>query len=43
VKTDFIRLEERGIRGNGHMVMLEKNNLDIAKLIDDWIVANVKR
>jgi len=23
------------------MVMLEKNNLDIAKLIDDWIVANV--
>jgi len=43
VKTDFIRLEERGIRGNGHMVMLEKNNLEIAKLIDDWIVANVKR
>jgi pimeloyl-ACP methyl ester carboxylesterase len=43
VKTDFIRLEERGIRGNGHMVMLEKNSLEIAKLIDDWIVANVKR
>jgi pimeloyl-ACP methyl ester carboxylesterase len=42
VKTDFIRLEDKGIRGNGHMVMLEKNNLEIAKLLDDWIVANVK-
>ena len=29
----FIRLEERGIRGNGHMMMLEKNNLEIAELI----------
>jgi hypothetical protein len=36
-------LEERGIRGNGHMVMLEKNNLEIAQFIDDWVVANVKR
>src|SRR6185503_10209477 len=25
VKTDFIRLEDVGIRGNGHMVMIEKN------------------
>jgi hypothetical protein len=42
VKTDFIRLEDKGIHGNGHMVMIEKNNLEIAKLLDDWIVANVK-
>lgn len=42
VKTDFIRLEERGIHGNGHMMMIEKNNLQIAKLIDDWVVENVK-
>jgi len=42
VKTDFIRLEDKGIRGNGHMVMIEKNNLDIAKLLDEWIVANVR-
>jgi len=24
------------------MVMIEKNNLDIARLIDDWVVKNVK-
>ncbi len=33
VANTFIRLEERGIRGNGHMMMLEKNNLQIADLI----------
>lgn len=33
VKHEFIRLEEHGIRGNGHMMMLEKNNLEIAGLI----------
>jgi pimeloyl-ACP methyl ester carboxylesterase len=42
VKTDFIRLEDRGIRGNGHMVMIEKNSLEIAKLLDDWMQQNVK-
>ena len=29
-------------RGNGHMVMIEKNSLDIAKLLDEWIQTNVK-
>src|SRR5499427_2310245 len=42
VKTEYIRLQDKGIHGNGHMVMIEKNNLDIAKVIDDWVVANVK-
>jgi pimeloyl-ACP methyl ester carboxylesterase len=37
VVNDFIRLESRGIHGNGHLVMLEKNNLEIAALIDDWL------
>ncbi len=41
VRHSFIQLAERGIRGNGHMMMLEKNNLDIAKLIVEWINANV--
>jgi hypothetical protein len=36
------RAADRGIRGNGHMVMIEKNNLDIARLIDEWVVKNVK-
>ena len=37
VAHEFIRLEEHGIRGNGHMMMLEKNNLEIADLILDRI------
>jgi pimeloyl-ACP methyl ester carboxylesterase len=42
VKVDFVRLEDRGITGNGHMVMLEKNNLDIAGLIDAWVQQNLQ-
>jgi pimeloyl-ACP methyl ester carboxylesterase len=37
VKNSFIRLADRGIRGNGHMMMLEKNNLQIARVISDWL------
>lgn len=37
VKHDFIRLPDKGIKGNGHMMMLEKNNLEIAALIADWL------
>jgi pimeloyl-ACP methyl ester carboxylesterase len=37
VKNDFIRLPDKGIHGNGHMMMLEKNNLEIAGLIADWV------
>jgi pimeloyl-ACP methyl ester carboxylesterase len=39
---EWMRLGDQGIHGNGHMVMIEKNNLDIAKVIDDWVVKNVK-
>jgi pimeloyl-ACP methyl ester carboxylesterase len=42
VKTEYIRLQDKGIHGNGHMVMIEKNNLDIAHVIDEWVVTNVK-
>jgi len=42
VPTSFVALHERGIRGNSHMVMLEKNNLEIAGVIDTWIVQSVK-
>jgi pimeloyl-ACP methyl ester carboxylesterase len=40
--VDFSRLEEKGIRGNGHMVMLEKNNLEAASFLADWIASKVK-
>jgi len=42
VSTDFIRLEQRGIHGNAHMMMLEKNNLQIARLITSWLGKHVK-
>jgi pimeloyl-ACP methyl ester carboxylesterase len=41
VKNDFIRLVDHGIRGNGHMMMLEKNNLEISAFIRNWEAANV--
>ena len=39
VAHDFVRLEDVGIHGNGHMLMLEKNNLEIAAWIDGWLRA----
>ena len=42
VPVTFMRLEEKGIKGNGHMVMYEKNNLDIAKVLIDWAQKNIK-
>ena len=33
----FLRLEDAGIRGNGHMMMLEKNSDAIAALMADWL------
>lgn len=42
VANTFIRLEDVGIRGNGHMMMLEKNNGEVAKLISDWLDAHVR-
>ncbi len=41
VKNDFIRLVDHGIRGNGHMMMLEKNNLEISAFIRGWEQAHV--
>ena len=37
VEHDFVRLENIGIHGNGHMMMLEKNNLEIAQWIAGWL------
>jgi len=42
VPNTFIRLERDGIHGNGHMVMLEKNNLEIAALLQKWLEGHVK-
>jgi hypothetical protein len=42
VKNTFVRLEDQGIHGNGHMVMLEKNSAQVAVFLQKWISANIK-
>lgn len=37
VAAEYIGLADKGIFGNGHMMMLEKNSDDIAALIHGWI------
>ena len=40
VDHEFVRLPDRGIAGNGHMVMLEKNSHEIAQLLLEWLTEN---
>jgi pimeloyl-ACP methyl ester carboxylesterase len=37
VHATWIKLADSGIRGNGHMMMLEKNNLEIAAVMSKWL------
>ncbi len=39
----FVRLADIGIKGNGHMLMLEKNNLEIAAVAARWLRETVDR
>jgi hypothetical protein len=38
-----VYLGDVGITGNGHMMMLEKNNQAIAAFMADWLEENVER
>jgi pimeloyl-ACP methyl ester carboxylesterase len=40
-KAEELRLVDRGVRGNGHMMMIEKNNRQVLQPILDWIGKNV--
>jgi pimeloyl-ACP methyl ester carboxylesterase len=42
VEHDFVRLADVGIRGNGHMMMREKNNLEIAAYFQQWLEKKIK-
>jgi pimeloyl-ACP methyl ester carboxylesterase len=42
VETDFVRLEDVGISGNGHMMMLELNSDDVIAYIHEWIQNNIE-
>lgn len=41
VRADEIRLADHGIHGNGHAMMLEKNNRQVLQPILDWLEKNV--
>jgi len=42
VRTDYVKLEDVGLPGNGHEMMLEKNSDGIAAYFDSWMEKNVK-
>jgi pimeloyl-ACP methyl ester carboxylesterase len=35
--VDIVDLPQAGIKGNSHMVMMDKNNLEVAALIQKWL------
>ncbi|MCC6779567.1 MAG: hypothetical protein IT537_23550 [Hyphomicrobiales bacterium] len=37
VRNTLIRLADVGVRVNGHMMMIERNNLAIAGVIAQWL------
>jgi len=40
VQVEFYRMEDVGLRGNSHVMMLEKNSDDIIKWIAGWMKKN---
>lgn len=42
VANTFVRLADVGLRGNGHMMMLERNSRAIADFLAGWLTANVR-
>ena len=42
VKPSFIRLADLGIKGNSHVLMLEKNSRDIAVAMARWLAKSVQ-
>jgi hypothetical protein len=42
VTTEHVELAKAGISGNGHMMMIEKNSADIAKVMGQWLGKTVK-
>ena len=36
-KVDTFELPKMGIKGNTHMMMMDRNSDDVAKLVNDWI------
>ena len=37
--VDVVDLPAAGIRGNSHMIMMDRNSDEVAALVQDWLVA----
>ena len=37
--VDVVSLPERGIHGNSHMMMMDRNNRQVAQVVQDWLAA----
>lgn len=42
VKTQYVNLEDVGLKGNGHQNMSEKNSAEIAKYFMGWLDKNIR-
>lgn len=42
-RAEYMKLDERGMLGVTHMMMLDSNNLEIADLMIDWAGEHVPR
>jgi hypothetical protein len=42
-KADYLKLDEMGMLGVTHMMMLDKKNLEIADIMIDWVARNVRK
>lgn len=43
VAVESIKLGEVGVHGNGHFSFLEKNTLQVAAVVEDWIKETNRR
>jgi hypothetical protein len=42
-KADYLKMDEMGMLGVTHMMMLDRRNLEIADVILNWVNRNVRR
>jgi uncharacterized metal-binding protein len=43
VQNDYVNLKDVGIRGNAHMIMVEKNALQSAAYVASWIESKLEK
>ncbi|ALM86088.1 hypothetical protein [Bordetella sp. N] len=41
-KASIVDLPTQGIRGNSHFLMMDRNNLELAALVETWLARNVR-